>query len=306
MNLVRILLVGGSLLAAIAIFFVASRYMGGGQPAQQGQQQQVVQVQMKHVLVAARPLPAGTQIKLEDVKFQGWPPDGIDPSYFVQENGQDPQKVAVGMIVLHGIDAGEPITAPRLLKPGEAGFLAAALEPGRRAITVRVDQVSGEAGFILPGDHVDLVLHQRFNIEFNQDVNTLMQNLPAIFKQKDISSVIQRNVKVLAINQGMQDIDSKPNGGISTATLDVDLEQAQKILIDSNLGTLSLILRSHTLPSSDTEFDDSSNIVDDIEAEPYHASMIQKLYAAIAKAQEGSGGGGGLRVYHGTQLAGAK
>jgi pilus assembly protein CpaB len=304
MRLVSILIVLGAVVLAGAIFFIAPRFMGGGQQAQQAQPQ-VVRIAAQDVLVAAHNLPAGQVLKLEDVKWQRWPEEALDSNFMVREKGADPQKTAVGMVVLHGIEAGVPITAQRLLKPGDASFLSAALSPGLRAVTIKVDPISAEAGFILPQDHVDVVLEEHFPIVVSQTVANASQNLPQI-TTRDAATVILRNVKVLAINQVTQDIDSKPNPAPATATLEVDLQQAEKLDVAATLGTLSLVLRSHTLPAR-PEPEGASPTVEDFQASPYRAAVLQQIYGNLAASEQAANPtvpeSDGLRVYHGTTLA---
>jgi pilus assembly protein CpaB len=304
MRLASILIVVFALVLAGTVFFVVPRLMNRG--AQQAQQQAQVRAAAQDVLVAAKNLPAGTVLKPEDVRWQRWPEEALDPNFLVREKGADPQKVAVGFIVLHGIEAGQPVTAQRLLKPGESGFLAAALAPGMRAVTVRIDAVSAEAGFILPRDRVDVVLNEHYTVTLAPIAAPPGQSLPQI-GTKDVSSVILRNVKILAIDQAMQDIDSKPKVG-ATATLEVDLQQAQKIAIAAQLGTLSLVLRSHTLPTR-SEPEGASPIVEDYQVSPFRAAVMQQYYSNLANGQQQlqhASSEDGLRVYHGAALAGAK
>ena len=232
------------------------------------------------MLVAAKSLPAGTVLKAEDVRWQRWPEEGLDPNFLVREKGADPQKVAVGFIVLHGIDAGQPVTAQRLLKPGESGFLAAALTPGMRAVTIKIDAVSAEAGFILPQDRVDIALNEHYTVTLPPGAAPPGPQIST----KDVSSIILRNVKILAIDQGMQDIDSKPKVG-ATATLEVDLQQAQKIEIAAQLGTLSLVLRSHTLPTR-AEPEGASPIVEDYQVSPFRAAVTLQHLSNLANGQQ--------------------
>lgn len=304
MRLVSILIVVGAVILAGAIFFIVPRLMGSGQQAQQAPQ--VVRLAAQDVLVAAHNLPAGTVVKLDDVRWQRWPEEGLDANFMVREKGANPQKSVLGFIVLHGIEEGAPITAQRLLKPGDTSFLSAALTPGLRAVTVKIDPISAEAGFILPQDHVDVALKEHFPIAPSQAVSLASQNLPQI-TTRDVATVILRNVKVIAINQSVQDIDSKPNPAPVTATLEVDLAQAEKIDVASTLGTLSLILRSHTLPAR-PEPEGASPTVEDFQASPYRAAVLQQIYSNLASSGQAaspaeSGNSGGLRVYHGTQLA---
>ena len=303
MRLASILIVVCALVLAGAVFVFVPRLMNRN--AQQAQQQQAVRVAAQDVLVAAKNLPAGTVLKAEDVRWQRWPEEALDPNFQVREKGADPQKVAVGFVVLHGIEAGQPVTPQRLLKPGESGFLAAALSPGMRAVTIRIDAVSAEAGFILPQDRVDMVLNEHYAVSLAPGaMQQASQGLPQV-STKDVSSVILRNVKVLAIDQGMQDIDSKPKVG-ATATLKVDLQQAQKIAIAAQLGTLSLVLRSHTLPAR-PEPEGASPIVEDYQVSPFRAALMRQMYSNLsASGPQHSDADDGPRIYHGAALAGAK
>src|SRR5690242_7870912 len=93
------------------------------------------------VLVAATNLPAGTIVKADEVRWQAWPESGIADGYIVEGKAPEPMKNVVSAAVRRGFMAGEPITAARLVQKGEAGFLAAALAPGMRAVSVKIDAV---------------------------------------------------------------------------------------------------------------------------------------------------------------------
>ena len=306
MRLVSILIVTFALLLAGVIFFVVPRLMTRGvQQAQQ--QQQPAQIASNDVLVAARNLPAGTVLKGDDVRWQRWPQDALDPSFLVREKGAAPQKDAIGQVVLHGIDKGEPITAQRLLKPGEAGFLAAALTPGMRAVAIKVDAITGTAGFVLPADRVDVLLTEHYSQRLSQEAQRSV-SVPEV-GSKDVTSVVLRDVKVLAVDQVMQDIDSKPKLA-GTATLEVDLKQAEKLALAAQIGTLSLALRSHTAPAQ-PEAEAGSGFVEDIQVSPVRAAVAQQQtavfgqpQAALPQAPIASGEAtAALHVYHGASLA---
>jgi hypothetical protein len=107
------------------------------------------------VLVATKALPVGTIIEADSFRFQPWPKDLIETAYYLQGKA-DPQSLQ-GAVVRNAITAGQPVTQGALIKPGERGFLAAALGPGMRAVTVPVNMQSSVAGFIFPGDRVDVL-----------------------------------------------------------------------------------------------------------------------------------------------------
>jgi pilus assembly protein CpaB len=112
----------------------------------------------KSVLVAAKPLSVGQFVQPDGVRWQEWPDVGLPDSYFVQ--GKRTVDDVAGAVVRRPVAEGEPIVDGNLVKPGDRGFLAAVLDPDRRAISVPVDEASSNAGLIFPGDRVDLILTQ--------------------------------------------------------------------------------------------------------------------------------------------------
>jgi pilus assembly protein CpaB len=280
MRPLSIFIVSFALLLAGAVFVVVPRVMNRPEPAPAAPQP--LRIAAGDVLVAARNVPAGTILKSGDLRWQRWPDEGLDANFLIRDKGATIEKDAAGRVVLRGFAAGEPITTPRLLKPGEAGFLAAALTPGMRAVSVRIDVVSGDGGFIVPGDRVDVLLAERFPISYNG--SSVSGARPT---HKQVNSVVLRDVRVLAIDQEMKDIDGKPKVG-STATLEVDLRQAQKLALAPQMGALSLALRSLTRPE---EPEVLGGTVQDTEVSSYLGALVGPP-------------GNGVRVYRGTTMAG--
>jgi pilus assembly protein CpaB len=275
---VSIAIVVLALSLAIVMYFVAPKLLNRSQPA--AQPVIATRIAAGDVLVAARNVPAGTILKADDVRWQRWPEEGLDPNFLMRDKGADPQKDVVGRVVLRGLGVGEPVTSPRLLKPGESGFLAAALTPGMRAVSVHIDAVSGDGGFIVPGDRVDVLLAERFQINYGSDQSSGLR--PA---QKQVNSVVLRDVRVLAIDQEMQDIDKKPKVG-TTATVEVDAVQAQKLVLAAQMGALSLALRSLTKPEHPAR---EGGLVQDTDVSSFLGSLMH--------------GSSGVRVYRGTVAA---
>lgn len=183
------------------------------------------------ILVATRALPVGTILTADSIRFQQWPADLIANAYF-KEDGAENIDALVGRVVRNAITAGQPLTQGALVKPGERGFLAAALGPGMRAMTVAVSAESGVAGFVFPGDRVDIVL---------------TQNAPVNGVDLKASETIVRNVRVLAADQRTSQTDDKGQviAQISqTVTLEVTPKIGEKISLAQSLGKLSLLLRS--------------------------------------------------------------
>ena len=186
------------------------------------------------VLVATKSLPVGTIIDAEALRYQRWPEGLVQTAYFIKGRpGVGPQNL-IGTVVRSEITAGQPLTQGSLIKPGERGFLAAALAPGMRAVTVPVSATSGVAGFIFPGDRVDIVLTQE--VRGGEGTPPLK-----------VSETIMRNMRVLATNQRMsaQDKDGKAVvEPFSLVTFEATPKMAEKIAVAQTIGQLSLSLRS--------------------------------------------------------------
>lgn len=181
------------------------------------------------ILVAKQNLPQGTLLQPGHLHWQAWPESGVAASYVVRDKRK--LEEFVGSVVRAGIAAGEPISDTRVVFPGERGFLAAVLEVGMRAVTVPIDATSGIAGFVFPGDRVDLILTHSPDRSDNGR------------QKRKASETVLADVRVLAIDQRTNDQVSKPDLG-RTATLEVTAKQAEMIPIITELGKLSLALRS--------------------------------------------------------------
>lgn len=220
--LVALMIAGGT--------FVLSRGMiaGKGQPV--AVETKITQTQ--EVLVAARDLPAGTLLKDVDLKWQSWPKEEGIVGYAIK--GQKDIKDFAGTVVRYGMRAGEPVMAGRTVKPGEQGFMAAALAPGMRAASIAITPVAGVAGFVFPGDHVDVIVTHQIGRK-NSDMGS--------GEQRRVSETMLKNVRVLALDQKMNDQVSEPKVA-QIATLEVSPKQAETLALISELGTISLALRS--------------------------------------------------------------
>lgn len=184
------------------------------------------------VLVAKQDLPVGQFVRLEHLRWQPWPQDGVAPTYAVE--GRRALEDFVGAVVRLPVSAGEPVTDARIISPGNSGFLAAVLQPGMRAMSVPVTMTSGISGFIFPGDRVDLILTH----VVPQDTSG-----QAVTQDRRASSTALRDIRVIAIDQK---IEMKPGetAVARTATLEVTPKQSEMIAVLVEMGKLSLSLRS--------------------------------------------------------------
>jgi len=181
------------------------------------------------VLVATHGLPAGQFLQPNDLEWQDWPDNALNSSYIV--SGSRSVDDLVGSVVRAAISAGEPITDDRLIKKGDRGFLSAIMAPGTRAVTVQLQQTSGLGGLVLPGDHVDVVL--------TAVIPSTTPNEP----EHRASETVLEDIRVVAIDQKMSDMSNETVMARS-ATLEVTPKQAEILALVTDMGKISLTLRS--------------------------------------------------------------
>jgi len=226
-----VLLIGALVIAAVTAVMARNMFSGASAPTAEASPTIPVGPE---VLVATRALPVGTIIDAEALKFQMWPQGLVQPAYYIKGQGAVNPADLIGTVVRNEITAGQPLTMGALIKPGERGFLAAALGPGMRAVTVSVSATSGVNGFVFPGDRVDLVL--------TQEVAGGGEGAPL-----KASETILRNVRVLATDQRLSAQDETGKvvvQNVSTVTLEATPKIAEKIAVAQTIGQLSLSLRS--------------------------------------------------------------
>jgi pilus assembly protein CpaB len=244
MNVKKImLLVGALVIAAVTAIMAKNMFAGAGaEQAQAAAATPAVPLGPK-VLVARKELPVGTIIDAESLTFQPWPKEMMQSAYYTEGQPDSDMSKLLGTVVRYPITAGQPMTRGALVGPKDRGFLAAALGPGMRAITVPVNATTGVAGFVFPGDRVDVML--------TQEVAGGGEG-PAL----KVTETVIRNVRVLATDQRT---DSKGEDGqtlvrtFSNVTMEATPRIAEKIAVAQSLGQLSLVLRSIADNSSELE-----------------------------------------------------
>ena len=226
MNLRSIILVVVALAVAGATALLTRSWLGANRPQQVVAAPAPVQPTVK-VLVARNNLPIGRILEAEDMRWQSWPDGNLPESYII--NGKGTLEAQIGKVVRHGIVAGDPVTTGRIVGPGQRGFMAAILSPGMRAVTVPITATSGIAGFIFPGDRVDLILTHEVG-----DTNG---------RTRQVSETVMRNVRILAVDRRTNDQTNQPALG-KTVTIEVTPKIAEKISVLRRVGQISLSLRS--------------------------------------------------------------
>jgi pilus assembly protein CpaB len=175
------------------------------------------------IVVAAKSLAFGVAVTADNVSEIPWAATALPEGAFATKDDllKDGRRV-----VLSSLEPNEPVLRSKTTAPGQRGSLSLLLQEGKRAVTVRVDDVRGVAGFILPGDFVDVVL-------IAED---------AAARRENYSEILLQNLKVLAVDQLASERQEQPTVP-KAVTLEVTPEQAQKILLATNIGRLSLTLR---------------------------------------------------------------
>jgi pilus assembly protein CpaB len=200
------------------------------------------------VLVAKSDIAMGQALSPGDMQWQPWPA-GASAGNFIRKTDQ-PGAVEqlTGNVARVPFVSGEPIREAKLVNAKGSGFMAAILPSGMRAIATQISAETGAGGFILPNDRVDVILTRR-DREAEKASGTEVQ----------VSETILRNVRVLAIDQTLDDKGAQKNVIGKTATLELSERQAETLSLAQKVGTLSLALRSitdaskNTTPSDDTE-----------------------------------------------------
>jgi pilus assembly protein CpaB len=269
----KLVLLVAALVVAIGTA-LGARSMFAGASAPQAQAIAAPQMQGPKVLVAKRALPVGTIITADAIGYQPWPQELVQDAYFV--DGEADLGKLIGTVVRYAVTAGEPVTQGSLVAPGDRGFLAAALGPGMRAITVPVTGPTGVGGFVFPGDRVDVML--------TQTVTGEGASLKA-------AETILRNLRVLATDQSTESATGEDGktmvSEFSTVTLEVTPRIAEKIAVAQTIGTISLSLRSIADNSSDLERAIAAGEID----LPDNASPEEEeklLRAAMTRPQDGA------------------
>jgi pilus assembly protein CpaB len=181
------------------------------------------------VVVAKERMTFGNPVRKEQLRLVKWPGDAVPEGAFttIEEVLGDKEE----RVVLRAIEVNEPVLKNKISGFGGKASLAAILSPEMRAVTIRVNDVAGVAGFVLPGDRVDILLTRDRTGGGGKTANNL------------ITDVLLQNVKVLGIDQDANQEKDKPSVA-KAVTLEVSPEQAQKLALASQLGSLALMLRN--------------------------------------------------------------
>ena len=205
------------LCALLAVFLARSWILD--QSSRPGAEAPLAETQ--RVVAAATSLKFGDRLAKENLRLIEWPAGSVPQGTF---QSVDDLLGPLPRVALQAIQPNELILANKVTGPGQRASLSAVISAGMRAMTIRVNDVLGVAGFVLPGDRVDIMLTRE------------------LVKDQPVTHVLLQNVKVLGIDQRSEQQNNKPDV-VKAVTIEVTTEQAQKITLAARVGTLSLALR---------------------------------------------------------------
>src|SRR5476651_1813558 len=202
-------------------------------------------VETVDVLVARADIPMGNMMSPADVQWQAWPASASTGNFIRKINRPQAIEDLAGMIARVPFVAGEPIREAKLVNSKGSGFMAAILPSGMRAVSTQISPETGAGGFILPNDHVDVILTRR-DRDAEKATGTEVQT----------SEIILKNIRILAIDQSVEEKGGQKVVVGKTATLELAPRQAETLALAQKVGSISLALRSITdtnASSSDSE-----------------------------------------------------
>lgn len=235
---------------AVAAGGVAALLAGRSEKPPEPKLEQQVKIETIDILVAKGDIAMGQTLSPQDMQWQAWPPDTNIASAIKKKDQPDAIEKMSGSIARYPFVAGEPIREAKLVNAKGSGFMAAILPSGMRAVSTQISPETSAGGFILPNDHVDVLLTRR-DREAEKATGTEVQT----------SEMILKNIRVLAIDQTLGEKDGQKVVIGKTATLSLTPRQAETLTLAQKLGSISLALRSITDAQSDdksTEDDDTS------------------------------------------------
>jgi pilus assembly protein CpaB len=223
---------------------------GTGQQAEAPAPAPVVQIETVEILVAKSDIAMGQVVSASDIQWQLWPAAAASPNFVRRGDRPEAIQQLSGAIARTPFVVGEPLREAKLIKANGSGFLAAMLPSGMRAVSTEISPETGAGGFILPNDHVDVVLTRR---DRESEKRTGVES--------HTSEIILSNVRVLAIDQTIEEKNGQKVVVGKVATLELSPRQVETLALSRSMGSLSLALRSLTdanVSGTDARDDDKS------------------------------------------------
>jgi pilus assembly protein CpaB len=225
MRVARLLVLGVAILAGALAYMLSGRDAPSPQVA-------APQADTVEILVARADIAVGRAVQPEDMGWQAWPVSAAGPLFIRKAARPDAIESLKGSVARAPFVAGEPIREQKLIKADGSGYMSAILPAGMRAISTEISAETGAAGFILPNDRVDVILTRKDSEAQRSGGDGF------------ISETILRNVRVLAIDQTVEEKNGQKVVVGKTTTLELAPRQTELLAVSRQRGSLSLALRS--------------------------------------------------------------
>jgi pilus assembly protein CpaB len=261
MKAARLVVLGVALAAGGLAALLAGR--SGEKPAPPPQKP-AAQIETTELLVAKSDIGAGTPVSAQSFEWKIWPTASAGPHFIRKSDRPNAIEELSKSYARAPFVAGEPIQESRLIKAGQSGYMAAVLPSGMRAVSTEIKPETGAGGFIIPGDHVDVILYRR-------DKATEK----ASGAEAHVSETILRNIRVLAIDQTVEDKNGQKVVVGKTATLELSPGQAETLVLAQQIGVVSLALRSVTDTAKSADSEDTSSPRNEINMIRYGVSTTR-------------------------------
>jgi pilus assembly protein CpaB len=217
-----LVMIGFAVLFGLLAVFIARAWLNSQEEMRmRSLQAQKKPLTMKTIVVAAKPLRYGMELTADSLREIPWSQDAVPKGAF---NSISEILVGGKRVVLTPVEANEPVLALKITGAGQRATLSSLVQDGMKAVTIRVNDVEGVGGFVLPGDRVDVVLTRQTD------------------KDKASTEIVLQNARVLAVDQSA-DISADKPAVAKAVTLEVSTDQAQRVWLASSVGSLSLLLR---------------------------------------------------------------
>lgn len=268
------------MLAVALVFGIAAAFLSKvwleGQVAPPQVAEKAPDMEMGTVVLAAKSLRYGNELSEAELREVKWPKDAIPEGAFSKVsdvvNGRDRR------VVLSAIAAKEPVLEWKVTGPGQRASLSALIDEGMKAVTIRVNDVLGVAGFVLPGERVDVLLTR----------TKIKENGPSARQENAYTDVLLQSVRVLAIDQLADDRAEEPELA-KAVTVEVTTQQAQKLVLSASVGQLALALRSAGSAKTDAArriaLPDLNNAAPESAAPATGASVVIGVTRAVERAE---------------------
>ena len=285
MNKNILIVLGGAVLAAVLVAVLVQVSLGGkdSAPVENGVE----------VLVAASDLKKGRELEDGDLKWKEWSEDSLFKGAVTREDGQEPHEALSGRLE-RSFAKGEAVVRKALLKETKVNYVVARLLPGERAVSIKVNAEGMVAGFITPGSFVDVILTYKNRITIDDD-NPDVQTMVKLNLDDIATETILERVRILAIDQSAEREDDEKIKVGKTVTLAVDIRDAEKLALASEMGDITLAMRG----VGDDALNGESRTITDARL----TSIDDEIFEEYKKYRKESGvAANTVRIYNGANV----